>query len=287
MSFDTHGFRSPEIEKFRSTLRNVPAYKAWLDFGDDLIRLGIDMLQGLDVPLRDNQRLTIAALFVRAHKSLQAAIVLAEMGLVGDARTVLRSAAEGAIALNALAADPKFLDQLVEAHHFNQKKKARLVLNNPDYLAIYSAAQIEEMEATVKEVDEMDKEMENKSHRKLVDITWANVALKHCKDLYDLLYRQLSSDGTHTTIDSINRVFDCDAKSHQITNLKVGPDIANLVETLKAACLMFLWAADPFAQAYHQSEVGRRIQEMMQRFVTLPKDEPDATVVANFSSCRR
>jgi Family of unknown function (DUF5677) len=172
MSFAALGFRSPEIEKFRSTIRNVPAYRAWFDFGDDLNRLGIDMLQGLDVPLTDNQRLTIAALFVRAHKSLQAAIVLAEIGLVGDARAVLRSAVEGAIALNAMAADPKFFDQLVEAHHFNERKKARLVLNGPDFRTAYSAAQIAEMEAKVKEVDEMDKEMEKQSRRKLVDVTW-------------------------------------------------------------------------------------------------------------------
>jgi hypothetical protein len=110
----------------------------------------------------------------------------------------------------------------------------------------------------------------------------ANVALKHCKDLYDLLYRLLSSDGTHTTLDSINRVFDYDATSHHITNVKVGPDIADLVETLKSACLMFLWAADPFPRVYNQSEIGTRIQKMMRRFVALPQDEPDATVVPNF-----
>jgi hypothetical protein len=235
MSFDTLGFRSPVMEQFRSTLRAVPAFKAWLDFGDDLNRLGLQMLDGLDAPLDDNQRLTIAALFVRAHKSLQAAVILAETGLVGDARAVLRSAVEGAIAINALAADPNFLNQLIEAHRMNQRKKLHVVLKDSNYRAPYSAAEIAKMEATIKEIDDI----EASANRKLVDVNWADVALKHCKDLHDLPYRLLSADGTHTTIDSINRVFDYDAAKN-ITNLKIGPDIANLVETLRAACLMFL-----------------------------------------------
>ena len=278
MSFSTHGFLSPELEKFRATLRSVPTYKAWFELGDDLNRFGHEMVDGLDVPLDDNQRLTIAGLFVRAHKSLQTAILLAEMGLVGDARTVLRSAVEGAIALNALANDPTFLDQLCEAHYVNQRKKARLVLANPDYRTTYSTAQIVEMQTTIKEVDAKEKV----AARKLGDINWADIAQKHCKNLYDLLYRLLSSDGTHTTLDSINRVFEYDVHTKQIIGIKVGPDIANLVETLKAACLMFLWAADPFARAYSQAETSARIQKMMQRFIALPQDEPNATVVPNF-----
>jgi hypothetical protein len=279
MSFSTHGFLSPELDKFRASLRSVPAYKAWFDFGDGLNRLGNDMLDGVNVPLDDNQRLTIAGLFVRAHKSLQAALVLAEMGLVGDARTVLRSAVEGAIAVNALANDPTFLDKLCEAYHLNQRKRAQLVLNNPDYRKIYSVEQITEMETTIQDVNAKEKA----AGREFVDTKWGNVAQKHCKDLYDLLYRSLSSDGTHTTIDSINRVFESDPQTKRIIDVKVGPDIANLVDTLKAACLMFLWAADPFARAYDQVTNRTRIEEMVQGFTALPQGEPDATVVAKFS----
>ena len=279
MSFASHGFSSPSMGKFRASLRAVPAYKAWLDFGEDLNRLGLEMLEGLNVPLANNQRLTIAALFARAHKSLQAALFLSEMGLVGDARTVLRSAVEGAIALNALANDAQFLDQLTEAHHYNQRKKAKLVLDNPDYRTIYSAAQIKEMQDTIKDVDAK----EAATGRDLHDVTWSNVAAKHCRDLYDLLYRLLSSDGTHTTLDSLNRMFDYDPATKRITDLKVGPDILNLVETLKAACLMFLWAADPFERAFSQIGNRARIEQMIKRFDSLPQNEPSASVTADFT----
>jgi len=134
------------------------------------------------------------------------------------------------------------------------------------------------MQDTIKDVDAR----EIAAGRDLRDVTWSNVAAKHCPDLYDLLYRLLSSDGTHTTLHSIYRMFDYDPATKRITDLKVGPDILNLAETLKAACLMFLRVADPFARAFSQTGIRARIEQMIERFDSLPQNEPDASVTANF-----
>jgi hypothetical protein len=280
MSFDAQGFLSPAIASFRTPVRQVAVYKQWFDFAEELNRLGLDMLRDHEVPRDDNQRVTIAALFVRAHQSFQAALVLAEMGMLADARVVLRSAVEGAIALNAVANDPGFIEQLTDAHRVNQRKTARLILNNPDYRSSCSSEEIAQMEATVQEVDAI----EAATNKKLRDITWADVAVKNCKDLYELLYRLLSSDGTHTNINSIHRFLTFDPAG-QLTGVKVGPDTSDMVTVLKAACLMFLWAADPFARAFNQDNIRDRIKADIQRFAELPQDEPgDVTVVANFAA---
>jgi hypothetical protein len=249
MTFKIDGFLSADMEKFSASLRTVPEYKAWFTFAEGLNRLGLEKLEGTEPPRTDNQKLAISALFVRAHKSLAAALLLAELGLVGDARGVLRSAVEGAIATRALAVEPKFLDELIEAHHVNQRKKARLVVDNPDYAATYSAEKIAEMSATIAQVDALEAAKMKASNRKLRDIRWATVGAKYCKDLYELLYRLLSADGTHTTLDAINRMFDY-SPTGEIASVKVGPDVGAMVETLKADCLMFLWAAESFANVY-------------------------------------
>jgi hypothetical protein len=278
MSFDTHGFFSPKIEDFRSSIRKVPGYKPWFDFADTLNSLGLDMLRGHEVPLDHNQRLTVSVLLVRTHQSFQAAVLLAEQGLIGDSRVVLRSAVEGAIAMNGIANDPQVIDQLINAHHFNQRKLARLLLNNPDYRAVYLSEQIATMEAAIKRADAI----EVSQNKKLGDINWADVALRHCNDLYQLVYRPLSSDGTHTTLDSINRYVSHNANM-QIMAVNVGPDTADMVETLKAACLIFLWAADPFARVFGRDDIRTRIQEQIQNFAQLPQEEPsDVTIVPNF-----
>ncbi len=265
------------MERLRASIKTVPTYKVWFDFADELNRLGLDMLRDREVPRDDKQRLTISVLFIRAHKSFQASLILTELGLVGDARVLLRSAVEGAIALNALANDPKFIDQLIEAHYFNQRKTARLVLTDTDYRASYSQQQIAEMQATVQDVDAREKAI---APRKFGDPNWNDVALKHCKDLYQTLYRLLSADGTHTTISAIHRHVAYDSHQ-QIKELKNGPDTSGLVETLKAACLTFLWAADPFVRAFEAHEFTGRLQEQLHRFNELPQDEPqNVSVVA-------
>jgi hypothetical protein len=54
-----------------------------------------------------------------------------------------------------------------------------------------------------------------------------------------------------------------------ITAFKAAPDGEGVVEVLSAACLLFMWAADPFAAAVDRPDVAA-IKEQLQRFGTLP-----------------
>jgi hypothetical protein len=42
------------------------------------------------------------------------------------------------------------------------------------------------------------------------------------------------------------------------------------VEALSAACLMFIWAADPFAAAVDRPDVNAKIKVELRRFGTFP-----------------
>ena len=46
-----------------------------------------------------------------------------------------------------------------------------------------------------------------------------------------------------------------------------------LVETLKAGCLILLWAAEPFSRAFPKDGVADRIQSLVQRFDALSSGE--------------
>jgi hypothetical protein len=65
----------------------------------------------------------------------------------------------------------------------------------------------------------------------------------------------------------------------QIAKLKVGPDISDLVETLKAACLMVIWAAEPFPRAFDLESPGDQLQSILRRFRDLPQEEPPTAAV--------
>jgi hypothetical protein len=70
MSFATQGFLFDG--SFRTAVKKVPDFNLWFAYAGDLNRLGLDMLRDLTVASDDIQRVTIAALFVRAHHSFQA-----------------------------------------------------------------------------------------------------------------------------------------------------------------------------------------------------------------------
>ena len=69
-----------------------------------------------------------AALYGRALASYQSALILAERGLIADARTVVRAAAEAVIVLSAVAKDAGVCDLLVDRHvwHHVKMRKAWL-----------------------------------------------------------------------------------------------------------------------------------------------------------------
>ena len=278
MAFDKDGFLSSTMDGFRGSVREVPTYKCWFDFAEDLNRLGWAMLDGHETTTSDNQRLLISVLFIRAHQSFQAAILLIERGMLSDARVVLRSATEGAIALNALANDPAFDMQLIEAHWHTQRRTGRIVLSNATYREQHSADEIAQIEKTVADIDTKEKA----AGHSFREVVWANVAAKHCLDLYDLIYRSLSHDGTHTNVAAVHRFLKFDASGGP-TALRFGPTTHDLVDVARMACLMFLWAADPFARA-HALKFKPQIETMIQRLEELPCEEPaDVSVEARFA----
>ncbi|MGY4473774.1 hypothetical protein ACVILL_001188 [Bradyrhizobium sp. USDA 3364] len=89
--------------------------KAWFAYALDLNRIGFDLLRNATTAKSESAAFAIHGLFVPVHQSFQSALLLAERGLVGDARTVLRSGVEGTIAIYALHSDAAFIDRLIEA----------------------------------------------------------------------------------------------------------------------------------------------------------------------------
>jgi hypothetical protein len=260
--FETHGFLSDEIESFRKIVRTREPFKEWFGFAQELNLFGSEAIRAHTFDQNDTQRMTISALFIRAHQSLQAAMVLVERGMIADARTVLRTLVEGTIAQIALASDVGVIDQLVAAHHKHQLTICREMLADEKYREQLSPSQIAQLETTLSELDSL-KGIPGKDPRA---INWADLAKTHCAELYLLLYRPLSADGTHTTVDSINRHIEADAEL-RITGLKGGPELTDIVDTLSIACLSFIWALNSFEQM--RGTDGQQLQSFLQKFKEL------------------
>jgi Family of unknown function (DUF5677) len=244
---------------FRAYVRSRPESKSWFDLADDLARQGIDLLGQHSAPIAEPQHFTFSGVFVRAHQSFQAATLLVENGMIGDARTAIRSAAESGIALHALAVDPTFVDQLVKAHERRQRIVANVTLQNPEYKRQYSAEDISKMEALVADPT------------KIPDLKWEQVAARHCPDLYQLVYRYASTD-VHVTADSIERYFIYDANG-RIQSLNVAPNTGGLVDTLRLACIAMVWVLEAYDRMYQTPGLKDELQGFLRRFASLPATE--------------
>jgi hypothetical protein len=164
-----------------------------------------------------NRLVALNAHFVRVHQSFQSALILAERGLTADARVVLRSAVEGAIAIQALAKDAGFVDQMIEAHYRSRRAHARALVDKIP--SSFLAEEIAKMNAMISEADAYQVSL----GRELTDIKWEQVAQRHCPELYQLFYRDLSARGTHATLDAIEHFFSVDDRG-AITAFKPIPD---------------------------------------------------------------
>jgi hypothetical protein len=270
MPFETDGFLSSEVETFRQHVRTSEPTKAWFDYAGGLVRLGFEMLGPLETPLGDERLVYLNTAFVRVHQGLQAVLVLAERGVIGDARVIIRSGVEFAIAINALADDAGFVRQMKDAHFRSRRTLARAVKLH--FAAEYTPEQLQHMDDAITEADrwETAKGVGPSGRRiELTDIKWEQVANAHSRELYQLLYRSMSADGTHATLDALQRYLVVDARG-EITGLKVAPDGEGLQEVLTAATLMFVWAAAPFAASNGLTAAVDKIQAKIQEFATLP-----------------
>ena len=271
LSFETLGFTSPDMNEFVAAVTTQEPTKAWFAFAHDLNRFAFEIIRDHPTPPpSDTQRFTLAALFLRAHQSAQAAAILAERGMIGDARTVLRTAVEGVIAMFALAASAEFIEQLTDDTVLNRAKLAGIVLDESIFTASYGKLEVAQMKATVAEAKALLDQRGKKSGWR--PIIWEQIAAKQCPKLYTLLYRPLSSDGTHTNLDAVNRHVTTDGQGNVI-GLKGGPDASGIAEVLKYATLMLLWAIDPISRAFPSDGLDDRIQGYTRRFQELSGSE--------------
>ncbi|WP_404821592.1 DUF5677 domain-containing protein [Paracidovorax oryzae] len=97
------------------------------------------------------QQLVAAALYGRVLTSFQAAVLLAERGLLADTRTVVRGAAETAIILAAVVNDEAVCDLLIDRHFWHHQKLRQAWLNDPQAVAQMAGQEMDAVKAVLKD----------------------------------------------------------------------------------------------------------------------------------------
>lgn len=266
MSFEQDGFLADDHKEWVDRTRRTHA--PWLEFVHDLNRQSMRTLP-LAVPSQtDNREVLAALIFGRVLQSFQGTIMLAEKGLASDARTLIRSAAESAIALGGLASGLDLVGLMQEDHDKQVLSQANSLLGDEEKLAENaSAEQVDRLRATVADIKK------RYASGGPTRINWGSVASRSgFNDLYALIYRPMSGDGAHVTLAGLTRHIE-EAFSGKVSALRFGPDALDLNDTLQASASVALHALEALGRIFPRVDVDGAIRGFLRRYELLRQEE--------------
>ena len=107
-------------------------------------------------------------------------------------------------------------------------------------------------------------------------IRWEQIVGQYgLDDLYQVIFRPLSNDGAHCSVDSLNRHALVDG-SGSVVGIKCGPDTAGLEDALSQACIALLWAMRPLVEIYALKDPEKRLGEWSKRYSAMVDPQPAA-----------
>lgn len=145
------GFLSTNLAVSIANLRRD--FAPWFGVAEGFNALAMRALPNVKAATDSNQQVVAAALYGRALTSYQAAFLLAERGLISDARTVVRAAAETVIILSAVAKDAGVCDLLIDRHVWHHAKMRRVWLKDPQATAQMTPAETAAVKETLADIE--------------------------------------------------------------------------------------------------------------------------------------
>lgn len=142
-----------------------------------------------------NHRVALAG-WIRSVSACQAAILLAERGLVIESAAILRTGFEQLFYAQALLKDPRVLERLRDQDARERQNAARLDLEDADVNAIIGTSQRQALKDLIAQ----------KSGSKSINVYEA-AKIAGLAGVFQTTYRQLSSVATHSTYTSIGATF--------------------------------------------------------------------------------
>jgi hypothetical protein len=241
MTFQKDGFLSSDLHIFISHSRNQ--FGAWFELIDALNKDIFPVLLNVKPRTDNKQQFTAALLFSRTAQSFQAAILLAERGLISESRTLVRSCLETAIVLAMVAKDGDFVEKIVEAH-------------NKHYLSLINAMSADQkvMSAlppdTAEQFRKIKEDITSRYPSGPRDYNLEAVAIKvGLGSLYTAIFRSTSGDAAHATIGAMLQHTWQD-EAGEIEDLRFEPTTTDLDVTLSNAVSCLLHALEPMYKIF-------------------------------------
>ena len=132
MSLDDHGFLSEDIANFQKQIR-----EQYTKYFDVIQRVNTFYQQAkfrLSVYPQDGRKIVAVCLIIKIMNDMQAAILLAERGLVSQSRSLIRTGLEAFIILANICHVEEFWHSFITSDQVARLKLLRAIRDNPSVL---------------------------------------------------------------------------------------------------------------------------------------------------------
>jgi Family of unknown function (DUF5677) len=256
MTIDEQGFLSPEIAAWIDKHR--AENRAWFSLAMNLNSVAQQELLLLEVPSGDNKAFLAALLFVRGLTSFQAAVLLAERGMVQDARTITRSCFESVFCFGALRNDPSFLEKFEKGDVHGKKKFAKALLEGSSTLEAGVAEKLSQFLNDLKQSGENGAPLNMEQAAKSAGLG----------AVYDAYYRGLSNDAAHPSHIALKRYCAVD-ENNEFKGFQWGPDVKDVEEALIASCTACWYLVVWMAERVEHPEIKEKLDRCSEEYKQL------------------
>ncbi len=264
MPFEDDGFLSSDLVGWTNMVRTQ--FKDWFELVESSNREAMKVLLSIKPSQTKNQQLVAAVLYGRALQLFQGSALMATRGMIADARILVRSCTETAIAIGSLASNDKFVDELVENHDRHRLSHANALLDDPDSRQELPSEQIGKLQEVVAEVT--GKYKAPRPQR----IKWDRAAKKaNMTALYDTIYRMTSGD-VHPTMNTLDRHIQPDDNG-RIGQFTFRPESRDLVQTLSMVTNALLHAMEALNRALPTEGLEEVVKSCVERWQNLQTGE--------------
>lgn len=208
-----------------------------------LNRMALMRISELEYEADQEAKMFSALLFTRSTSTFESSIILATLGMEGEARSQLRDCIESSIIGYALSVTPHLnvVQRLKNLHHEHYKKLKNSIKLKPDHMVnIY--------------LDELLQKISVGTGKDSVNL----YELAECsgiKNIYDAIFRFLSADASHTTIDSLQKVAEISKDNPKLVRANMCPNFSNLGYTLLVGIVCIMTAFKGVQKMFPQKEI--------------------------------
>jgi len=256
-TLESDGFLSEEAEEGYKKI--LDAYKDVFTLARKTNQEAMNTLRAMHTDWNDRSRIIVAALYSRIVETYQAILLLLNMGMVAQARMLVRTGLEALFSMAAIVKDHELVQSYVAQHYGSviQALRAAKRWKQKTLRGRLDTEKIDEL------IAQNQAELEATKNRKLKVWQWAEKA--GLDDFYNVFYVENSS-AVHSDVWALNDYMK--GVPGEELGIYFGPTDIGLYHALRSAATMLLTGIETIGKA-HNLQLDDRIEEIRGLWLSL------------------